>query len=340
MNEPGSLDMKRVDPAPPTWMFITLVAAGIYNLIWGTVAILFPNLLFRAVAMELPRYPELWQCIGMIVGVYGVGYLIAARNPLRHWPIVLVGFLGKVFGPIGFVFSILKGTLPPAFGLTIITNDLIWWVPFACILWRAFSAYAESQIAPLEEGSDQDPLSTVVGDSGKTLVEMSQSGPVLVVLLRHAGCVFHREALSDLAEAKQELNANDVQLAIVHMASGPNPADHSCGDRLDGAVHFSDPSCALYRAFGLERGTLGQLLGPVVWWRGFLAFLRGHGVGCMVGDGFQMPGVFLLQDGQVKKAYRHKTAADRPDYLQVALTDSHGPPARSTEPETISPASN
>ena len=41
--------------------------------------------------------------MGMIVGVYGIGYLIAARDPRTHWPIVLVGLLGKVFGPIGFV---------------------------------------------------------------------------------------------------------------------------------------------------------------------------------------------------------------------------------------------
>ena len=40
---------------------------------------------------EFPRYPQIWQCVGMIVGVYGVGYLVAASDPLRHWPIVLVG---------------------------------------------------------------------------------------------------------------------------------------------------------------------------------------------------------------------------------------------------------
>ena len=56
----------------------------------------------RVVGMEPPNYPELWQCIGMIVGVYGIGYLAAAADPLGHWPITLVGFLGKMFGPIGF----------------------------------------------------------------------------------------------------------------------------------------------------------------------------------------------------------------------------------------------
>ena len=29
----------------------------------------------------------------MIVGVYGIGYIIAAGNPYKHWPIIFVGLL-------------------------------------------------------------------------------------------------------------------------------------------------------------------------------------------------------------------------------------------------------
>jgi hypothetical protein len=71
--------------------------------------------------------PVIPQCVGMIVGVYGIGYLIAASDPLRHWPIVLVGFLGKIFGPIGFLAAGLRGDLPWSWGVTILSNDLIWW---------------------------------------------------------------------------------------------------------------------------------------------------------------------------------------------------------------------
>ena len=75
----------------------------------------------------------------MVVGVYGVGYLIAAADPVRHWPIVFVGLLGKVLGPLGFLSAATRGDLPWVFGVTIMTNDLIWWFPFAAILvvaWR------------------------------------------------------------------------------------------------------------------------------------------------------------------------------------------------------------
>lgn len=124
----------------PTWMRLTLLAAGIYNLVWGAAVVLFPAALFHWAEMELPRYPQIWQCVGMIVGVYGIGYLIAAADPLRHWPIVLVGFLGKIFGPIGFLAAGLRGDLPWSWGVTILSNDLIWWVPFGIILYRALSA--------------------------------------------------------------------------------------------------------------------------------------------------------------------------------------------------------
>lgn len=113
------------------WM---LIAAGIYNLAFGVLAIVFPGAIFRWIGMELPKYPELWQCIGMIVGVYGVGYLIAAFDPARHWPIVLVGFLGKLLGPLGMAWAVSRGSLPLVFGVANLTNDLVWLVPFALVL--------------------------------------------------------------------------------------------------------------------------------------------------------------------------------------------------------------
>ena len=120
------------------WKYYILWIAGVYNLIWGTVVILFPNLFFKLAEMPLPNYPMIWQCVGMIVGVYGVGYAVAAYDPNRHWPIVLVGFLGKIFGPIGFVWYLFQGAFPLEFALTIVFNDLIWWIPFAKILGDAY----------------------------------------------------------------------------------------------------------------------------------------------------------------------------------------------------------
>jgi len=63
--------------ASPRWM-ARLVAAGIYNLLWGARTVLRPAWLFQLTGMHLPNDPVIWQCVGMIVGVYGIGYLAAA----------------------------------------------------------------------------------------------------------------------------------------------------------------------------------------------------------------------------------------------------------------------
>lgn len=121
------------------WIKPLLIVAALYNLTWGAFAILFPTLPFEWLEIAPPNYPSLWRCIGMIVGVYGVGYWIAAYDSRRHWPIVLVGLLGKICGPLGFVWSAAQGELPWIAGLTILTNDVAWWIPFGAILldaWR------------------------------------------------------------------------------------------------------------------------------------------------------------------------------------------------------------
>lgn len=130
----------------PSWARRWLIAAGLYNIAWGGVTIAFPHLLFDVAHAERMSYPAIWQCVGMIVGVYGIGYLIAADDSRTHWPIVFVGLLGKVFGPIGFAVAVFSGTFPPLFGLTILTNDLIWWIPFTMILRDAVRHRSERDV--------------------------------------------------------------------------------------------------------------------------------------------------------------------------------------------------
>lgn len=126
------------------WMKIVLIVAGLYNIAWGSLVIFFPTLFFDLLELPSPLYPQIWQCVGMIVGVYGIGYIISAFNPLIHWPIVLVGLLGKIFGPIGFLQAYIMGELPLEFGLIIIFNDLIWWPFFGIILLKAYRFHQHS----------------------------------------------------------------------------------------------------------------------------------------------------------------------------------------------------
>lgn len=128
-------------------MTVTLLAAAIYNICWGSFVVLFPSAIFTWFSMPQPNYPMFWQCIGMIVGVYGVGYAAAALDPARHWPVVLVGFLGKILGPVGMVEALATGALPPLFALNCVFNDLIWWVPFFLILKHARDCHVRGRLA-------------------------------------------------------------------------------------------------------------------------------------------------------------------------------------------------
>ena len=112
-----------------------LQLAAVYNVLWGAWVVLLPNTFFQWTGMEPLTHPTVWQGTGMIVGVYGLGYWWASFDPVRHWPIVAVGFLGKVFGPLGFIFNhYVWGEVPFQFSYTMLTNDVIWWIPFFLIL--------------------------------------------------------------------------------------------------------------------------------------------------------------------------------------------------------------
>ena len=92
---------------------------------------------------------------------------------------------------------------------------------------------------------------------------------------------------------------------------------------LEQPEYIEDPEQELYRAFGLRRGGFSELASPGVIWRGLRAgLLEGHGIGYPAGDVLQLPGVFLLDDCQVVRSFRHKTAADRPDYQSIAMSQS------------------
>lgn len=303
-----------------------LVAAAAYNVLWGLFAIAMPTVIFRWAGFDpMPAYPELWQCIGMIVGVYGVGFFIASRNPARHWPIVLVGLLGKILGPIGFAIAVAKGRLPLSFGWTIVTNDFIWWAPFLAILWHAAKVNQSGREAFFvpPPARTLNPLARKVSQLGSTLEELSRRKPVLIVFLRHSGCIFCREALADIAAQRKQIEDLGATIALVHMGQN-DPVELLEKHGLSDLHCFRDPNCVLYDAFGLQIGGFRALFGLNVWWRGLRAWRSGHGLGPLNGNGFRMPGVFLIRRSKVVRAFKHTSAADRPQYVELAKEPEDG----------------
>lgn len=122
------------DPARRRMYRAVFLLAGVYNLAFGAWAVLWPLEFFRLAGIAPPRYPALWSCLGMVVGVYGLLYLHAARYLERGRPAIAVGLLGKLCGPLGFVHGVLTGAWPLQTLPLIVFNDLTWWAPFGLYL--------------------------------------------------------------------------------------------------------------------------------------------------------------------------------------------------------------
>lgn len=120
------------------YRFVFLLA-GLYNFAFGLWTLVRPQSFFTLFGLEPLNHPAVWQCLGMVVGVYGAGYLWAAFNLDRARPIIALGLAGKVLGPLGWVAVAASGDWPTHTGLLIVFNDLVWWPPFSLFLLRKSS---------------------------------------------------------------------------------------------------------------------------------------------------------------------------------------------------------
>ncbi len=154
--------------------------------------------------------------------------------------------------------------------------------------------------------------------SGQRLAALYESTQLLLVFLRHAGCTFCREALGDVARDRNVIEAAGVRIVLVHMGDSGAIEKLVAKYGLAGMDRICDPQRKLYQAFGLKRGRLQQLFGPKVLWRALPeGVLSRHGIGRITADSFQMPGLFLIDGSGILRRFRHRTAADRPDYAGI-----------------------
>jgi len=153
-------------------------------------------------------------------------------------------------------------------------------------------------------------------NEGKSVLEFSNEKPVFLVFLRHFGCVFCKEALSDIAKIKTQLSEKRIKLIFVHMASNEIAEEYFHQFDLSGATHVSNPEKNFYMSFGLMKGSISQLYGLRTWIRGFSPKTKGYKLELneQLGDSTQMPGMFLIHQGKTIGEYIHKTASDHPDY--------------------------
>lgn len=165
---------------------------------------------------------------------------------------------------------------------------------------------------------EKDVLKEMKTNTGESLLNLSAHNPIMLVFLRHFGCTFCRAALAEISSRRGEFESNGTKIVFVHMSDESTASKYFSRYKLENPIHISDPECHYYQKFGLVKGNFNQLFGLNTWIRGFQeGVINGHGLGSQLGDGFQMPGVFLIQNGSIKEQYIHKEASDKPDYERL-----------------------
>ena len=94
---------------------------------------------------------------------------------------------------------------------------------------------------------------THLAPADSPLRALAAQSPALVVFLRSFGCTFCREAMADVAAARDDIRAAGAQVAFVHGGSAAEADRWFAKYGLADVTRISDPALAHYRAFGLGR---------------------------------------------------------------------------------------
>jgi peroxiredoxin len=174
-----------------------------------------------------------------------------------------------------------------------------------------------------DTNSTDEVAQTLAGirtESGASLLTLAEASPVLLVFLRHFGCSFCRQAISDIAELKGELDRRGVRPVFVHLGTPERAKPFFDYYGIGDVERVSDPEATVYQnpVFAISRiHPVLTLFQPSVW----VGWLKGaifkHGIGAIKEDGNQMQGIFFLKGPKIVREFRYKTIADEPNYLKL-----------------------
>lgn len=311
--------MRIVTPRP--WMQYLLILAGIYNLIWGAIAFFIPNYYLQHLNLTFPNAVWIIKAIGVMEVLFGLAYIIASRKPFKHWLIIFIGFSVKTSASLFYFYYMYVGVLPSHLTSMILANDLVWLLPFGIILYQTFEHH---QSTCELEAYDMNPrklksLEKIHTNTGVTLQELTDNNPTMLVFLRHFGCPFCRETLNEIYKNRDHIEKEGTKIVLVHLVDEDRAEEIVSQYHLQDIPRIADPDKKIYKAFGLQRGKLSQLFGFNVLVRGAIhTVLKLNPPRPFIGDGFQMPGIFVIHKGMVVQTFKHTSLADRPDYIELA----------------------
>src|SRR5260370_37518658 len=98
-------------------------------------------------------------------------------------------------------------------------------------------------------------LASINTESGVSLLALVEASPVLLVFLRHFGCSFCRQAISDVADLKGELEKRGVRPVFVQLGTPERAKPFFDYYGIGEGERVSDPEAAVYQlpVFALRR---------------------------------------------------------------------------------------
>jgi hypothetical protein len=85
---------------------------------------------------EKPQLNLPIQLVGILVGLFGLGYWMVASDPFANRNILLLGFWSKALGSLLGIYYVGAGKLPPLFLAVLLVSDIGYLPPFYVILRR------------------------------------------------------------------------------------------------------------------------------------------------------------------------------------------------------------
>lgn len=301
------------------WIKAYLTIIGLVGIFLGLLLLINPD----SIVVPADKFSNIlyMRTFGSFIVAVGIAFVVLAPQFQKHWRKLIVALsLLVMLMTIFLTFYFING-FQVWFGVLFILNFALLSLPIIKIIYAGFEKHRmlEEQLNYFYTTRANLDTYLIKTDRDVSLLELSSHQPTMLVFLRHFGCAFCREALSTLSRDYSKISSMGTKVVIVHMAGEQEAKTFMTKYDLKDVHLISDPGQHLYHAFSLEQGTWNQLLGLKVIVRAFLGgVLWRNSHGRQMGDIKQLPGVFLLHQGEVVKSYRHYTAADTPDYVQLA----------------------
>jgi len=135
--------MMNTDPLKP-WMKYLLRFAGCFNLLAGSSMIAFYHEGYEMLAVSKPDLILPVQVMGILVALFGVGYLLVAANPVENRNILMLGFCSKAISSAVALWYVAAGPLPWWFAVVVFFSDVIYLPPFYVIMRRLYRLAEET----------------------------------------------------------------------------------------------------------------------------------------------------------------------------------------------------